>query len=302
MPVSPTEVRAARLVSRVFSLAPFADAAFLESYARKPFVSSVSRQLTEGVLCLIETDLSAIRPTALDRVIPHGRRDTRRRIPKEARYNNALALSKSLTRSLVLYDVHMRSTVCGHIARYFHKHLVYPVHINLYATPRGAQTFPAHVDGHDVWIFHLRGVKTWSIWNRVKPLDHNATKIVKPLPPRTTVQMTPGTLLYLPKWTPHRARARTASLHLTIGIRTLNIAQAIERLVRCAGRPFDATGYFGETEFPLHRALTRAEALCATSQLQYMCEFLSRLRPKDIRKQLLDEQSRAVGSALRVNA
>lgn len=106
------------------------------------------------------------------------------------------------------------------------------VGINVYLTPKNAQTFPIHVDDHDAFILQVHGEKIWRIHElRMLPVDRlplkgllNTTadwgkkhRVNTPLQAELTLR--PGDLLFIPRGMPHYAVAQgTSSLHITVGI------------------------------------------------------------------------------------
>src|SRR5439155_4556745 len=69
-----------------------------------------------------------------------------------------------------------------------------------------------HTDDHDVFVLQSFGLKHWEIW----PPGSGRRP---PGPPMITRTLEPGDCLYMPRGTPHAARAQEgASGHLTVGI------------------------------------------------------------------------------------
>jgi len=125
--------------------------------------------------------------------------------------------------------------------------------VNLYFTPKGAQTFGWHQDGHDVLIFQVEGKKVWEIYKphyRVPFFPSNVrefselglTKEKSEL--LETVILEKGDLLYIPSCFPHEVRCLPSddSLHLTVGflaqqrhvLLTQVIQDSINRLINNA--------------------------------------------------------------------
>jgi len=109
------------------------------------------------------------------------------------------------------------------LAAQLEKFFSFNVEMNVYLTPPGSQGFTAHFDTHSVVVLQLAGTKTWELHGDrpVQPLledrfDGNteqAGEVTK------TVELTPGSLLYVPRGRFHSARANAEpSLHVTIGL------------------------------------------------------------------------------------
>ena len=83
--------------------------------------------------------------------------------------------------------------------------------VNAYITPAGAQGLAVHSDPHDVFVLQVFGEKHWDVW----PTGADASSEQ----PLMSIVMRPGDALYMPKGTPHSARAQhVASGHLTVGV------------------------------------------------------------------------------------
>lgn len=108
------------------------------------------------------------------------------------------------------------------LARGLEQELGHPVQVNAYLTPPGAQGFAVHADTHDVFTFQTHGVKTWELHEQ----DADGTDRVQVL------DLTPGTVFYLPTGTRHAARTRDeASLHVTVGVNQLTWASVLKDVV-----------------------------------------------------------------------
>lgn len=108
------------------------------------------------------------------------------------------------------------------LARGLEQELGHPVQVNAYLTPPGAQGFAVHADTHDVFTFQTHGVKTWELHDE----DTDGTDRVQVL------DLTPGTVFYLPTGTRHAARTRDeTSLHVTVGINQLTWSGVLKDVV-----------------------------------------------------------------------
>jgi hypothetical protein len=124
--------------------------------------------------------------------------------------------------SLIIGGTHYYHPAWQQVVESFSKSFGSFVSTNAYITPTQEQTFFQHWDDHDVFVVQLSGIKHWDIYEATvdKPLygmiDCPVTKKI------LTVTLEPGSMLYIPRGFPHKARAADeASFHLTIGLNTL---------------------------------------------------------------------------------
>ena len=102
---------------------------------------------------------------------------------------------------------------------------------NVYFTPAGGRGFTAHADGHDVFVLHLSGTKSWTVYQKPSVAagsgahresagyggfkEHDPTELA----PLGRFVLHPGDLLYLPRGYVHEAAANAEpSLHVTLGL------------------------------------------------------------------------------------
>jgi ribosomal protein L16 Arg81 hydroxylase len=119
--------------------------------------------------------------------------------------------------------IHRRWEPLAQLCRSMSHEISAPLNVNAYLTPAGTQGFGAHFDTHDVFILQIHGAKQWRLYepSRRLPEDQGITgEQDSPLGPvKSTAELRPGDLLYVPRGTPHDATANeSASLHLTIGV------------------------------------------------------------------------------------
>lgn len=102
---------------------------------------------------------------------------------------------------------------------------------NVYFTPAGGRGFTAHADGHDVFVLHLSGTKSWTVYQKpTVPVGTGAEQKARgygrlvnqdpaELIPLGRFILRPGDLLYLPRGYVHEAAANAEpSLHITLGL------------------------------------------------------------------------------------
>jgi hypothetical protein len=117
------------------------------------------------------------------------------------------------------------------LARAFEVLLHQPVTMSAFWS-KGGMRAPVHFDDHDLLIVQLRGAKRWYISNKPSELP-NAWKGIPAdhlldLGPSTTVDLTPGDVLYLPRGTLHTVDSDTASLHLAVGFTPLTVRDVLQ--------------------------------------------------------------------------
>lgn len=101
--------------------------------------------------------------------------------------------------------------------------LNFPAHLNAYITPPGSTGFLPHYDHHDVLVLQVAGSKTWHFYGAdpVPPQVMQGLYEVDPgqLPAPSTLHLTAGDTLYLPRGRVHSAQTTDEpSVHLTVGI------------------------------------------------------------------------------------
>ncbi len=161
------------------------------------------------------------------------------------------------------------------LARALRQRFSFPVSVNAYLTPPGAQTLSRHFDTHDVFVLQVSGRKRWRVYDSplASPLEHVPTLHCE-REKRDGVErarrqrghdtgagrglleefvLEQGDTFYLPRGWFHEAQAEpnAASWHLTVGIHpvtylellTVALGQAALRLdgLRCGLRPGFAT-------------------------------------------------------------
>jgi ribosomal protein L16 Arg81 hydroxylase len=107
--------------------------------------------------------------------------------------------------------------------------------INLYLTPPSAAGFPPHFDITDVFIVQCSGTKSWTVFeqyadHKLLPLPETPWEPTRYTPQGsgTTMTLSAGDVLYLPRGTMHGAAClRQASLHLTISLTPLTVADVM---------------------------------------------------------------------------
>ncbi len=129
------------------------------------------------------------------------------------------------------------AALCRNLERFFGC----PVHANLYLTPKGAQGFHAHFDGHEVFVLQLEGTKHWRFYGsgRELPLpDEDGPVPVERIGPVTEEAFVrPGDLLYMPRGHIHEAfTSDQASMHLTVGVKVFRMADLVRLALDAVSR------------------------------------------------------------------
>jgi bifunctional lysine-specific demethylase and histidyl-hydroxylase NO66 len=119
--------------------------------------------------------------------------------------------------------------------------LTHPVQANAYLTPPASRGLGVHHDTHDVFVLQVHGRKLWQVWDAAVPYPLPHQRRLPPGaeapagPPLVDAELAPGDCLYVPRGFRHAARtAETASLHLTVGISTLNWNEVLREVVELA--------------------------------------------------------------------
>ena len=144
-------------------------------------------------------------------------------------------------KTVLVHSLQLRVPAVAALARSLEAALHYPVNVNMYLTPAGAQGFGPHFDDHDVFIMQLEGYKHWRLYPPTRELP---LKFEEPMVPRERltgpveeVRMEPGDLLYLPRGFVHEAfTSEQASLHLTVGVEVFRWADLLASALACASR------------------------------------------------------------------
>lgn len=119
--------------------------------------------------------------------------------------------------------IHRRWEPLAQLCRSMSHEISAPLNVNAYLTPPGTQGFGTHVDTHDVFILQIHGAKRWQLYEPScrlpESLEMAGEQDSPPGTVKSTAELRPGDLLYLPRGTPHDASANeSASLHLSIGV------------------------------------------------------------------------------------
>lgn len=124
--------------------------------------------------------------------------------------------------TIVLQSLHRSWPPLTRFCRALELALTHPVQVNVYVTPPASRGLGVHHDGHDVFVLQVYGEKQWDVHERGD--DRGAGR------PRISAELSPGDSLYIPRSFPHAARtARSASVHLTIGILSMTWRDALRR-------------------------------------------------------------------------
>jgi lysine-specific demethylase/histidyl-hydroxylase NO66 len=122
--------------------------------------------------------------------------------------------------TIVLQGMHRFWLPLARFCRQLEVALGHPTQVNAYITPPGAQGLAVHEDAHDVFVLQAFGTKQWRVWDTRPPRSTpTPTQVALDDPPAISAELQPGDAMYMPRRTPHAARAQEAlSGHLTVGI------------------------------------------------------------------------------------
>lgn len=134
--------------------------------------------------------------------------------------------------TLMVNRLHTRWRPITDFCRDLQATLGHRVGANLYVTPRDAQGFGAHFDGHDVFVVQLLGSKSWRLYDAPfsLPLEHEGRVVSSEEAGEVTCETTlrEGDVLYVPRGHVHEAlTGEEASVHLTIGVHVLRWVDAL---------------------------------------------------------------------------
>ena len=144
-------------------------------------------------------------------------------------------------KTLVLNATEQRWPASAALCRNLERFFGCSVHANMYLTPKGAQGFDAHFDGHEVFVLQLEGTKHWRFYGsgRELPLpDEDGPVAQGRLGPVTQeVFIEPGDMLYMPRGHIHEAfTSDRGSMHLTVGVRVHRMADLVRLALDAVSR------------------------------------------------------------------
>ncbi|HEV7508013.1 MAG TPA: cupin domain-containing protein [Thermoanaerobaculia bacterium] len=220
---------------------PLKPETFLDDYWEKKYlhISHQSAQRFEDLFSLRDIDrwLLCVRSGMPDSILlaaPQGSESgTERFRPQDSVVDHVYdAFSKG--HSVVLNYLEDSWPPLAQLVRSLNEAFAAQVGVNVYLTPKGSQTFPVHVDEHDVFVLQVQGEKIWRLYEMqeltVMRRDYKADlfpteeakKDFSGTPLIAELKLQPGDLLYVPRGMPHCAIARdTTSLHLTVSVTPL---------------------------------------------------------------------------------
>ena len=103
--------------------------------------------------------------------------------------------------------------ICNEFERYFQSGTV-----NIYASPKaGSESFPAHADSTENFLFHTEGKQKWTIYKEFAPIDKD-----KPEEILEEFVLESGDLLYIPQYQFHKVDTIDARLMLSIHFKNKN--------------------------------------------------------------------------------
>lgn len=134
--------------------------------------------------------------------------------------------------TIVLQGLHRYWRPVAEVCRDLEDELTHPIQANAYITPPVAQGLRVHADRHDVFALQTHGRKQWVVYEgdgQPGPDGADGT-------PSLDVQLQPNDCLYIPKGVNHAARTvDSASIHLTLGVRTVTWADVYADVVERSG-------------------------------------------------------------------
>ena len=160
-------------------------------------------------------------------------------IPSTTEMYTAYSQGNTITLNKLQYGCEPIAFLCRKLEKFFN----FPVNTSIYLTPKQAQGIVPHYDTHDVFILQIEGSKTWYIYDyfRCLPLAKERQPVpADKLPPRLhEVCLQAGDLIYIPRGYVHEAlTSESSSLHLTIGVHPVRLADLITSAIELASKNF----------------------------------------------------------------
>jgi 50S ribosomal protein L16 3-hydroxylase len=130
-------------------------------------------------------------------------------------------LDRSL--GIVIRKAERHHTRLAELARHFSLDLPGQVHIQIYATPTGTQTFGWHFDAEDVFIVQVSGIKDYYMRANTVAQDVTLTNpdfsvLRDETSPLMSARLIPGDWLYIPARWWHLVRSVEDALSISIGV------------------------------------------------------------------------------------
>lgn len=111
------------------------------------------------------------------------------------------------------------------------------VRANIYITPEGMTGLVPHYDVHDVFVVHISGRKSWTIYensfDNPTPRHEFSPGSYDVGQAKDELVLSPGDILYLPRGVPHSARTLSeggSSVHITFGVEEPSLADVLRVL------------------------------------------------------------------------
>ncbi len=109
---------------------------------------------------------------------------------------------------------------------------------NVYFTPAGGRGFDVHYDHHGTIVLQIAGHKRWRLYEPLTdlPIDQRRFTAEEATQLRAIgeVALAPGDTLYVPQGVPHEAHAGERSLHVTLALRPVRVADVLRAAVDAA--------------------------------------------------------------------
>jgi hypothetical protein len=156
-------------------------------------------------------------------------------------------------------SLHLYHPPLVEFAQRLSRELGYAARINAYITPPDAQAVDVHFDIQDVFVLQIEGEKEWHIQAPAieKPIAteewhemgrSRRESLLRQAPAASSLLLTPGDVLYLPRGYLHEARATdSTSVQLTVAVMTMTRYDLFQHAARAAHRD----DWFREA-IPLH--------------------------------------------------
>lgn len=121
------------------------------------------------------------------------------------------------------------------ICRSIEQELRIKVQSNIYITPASSQGFHKHYDTHDIFLYQVKGPKTWKIYNSGEDLPTSYAPFKKEPVLISEFAINSGDFLYLPRGVVHEAfSSEVSTIHVNFSLKPKYGFHLLEELAKIA--------------------------------------------------------------------
>ena len=228
-------------------LAPIEPHEFFSNYWEKQplLIQRGATNYYESVLTLKDVDgilaNSSIRPPEVN-LVKNGKS-----IPVSVLHKNELITQPVMHDALleqyregvtvILNFLHERWAPLASLGATIARELSAALQANVYVSPKNAKGFARHYDDHDVFVLQIAGQKGWKIDNEptIYLPKHRDNAPVRKKRSCRKFLLGQGDCVYIPRGWAHEAASKDiASIHITLGVKSLTWADVLRRAVETA--------------------------------------------------------------------